>query len=76
MNIHDEIRAKTQQSVHSVCTSELLALKHMTFSDYDMADDEIWNEIISPMLRFAIELKVWGEIGQYEFSYLELPRLS
>lgn len=76
MNIHEEIRVKTQQSVHSVVTSELLALKHMTFSGYGMADDEMWNEIISPMLRFAIELKVWGEIGQHEFAYLELPRPS
>jgi hypothetical protein len=32
-----------------------------------MADDEMWNEIISPMARLATELKVWGEIGQYEY---------
>jgi hypothetical protein len=30
----------------------------------------MWNEIISPMLRFGIELKVWGEIGQREDAYL------
>ena len=67
MSIDVEIRDKTQRAACDAISSSLLAVKHMTFSGYGMADDEMWNEIISPMTRLATGLKVWGEIGQYEY---------
>jgi len=67
IDLGEEIRCKIQLSARDAVTSKLIAVKHMTFSGYGMADDEMWNEIISPMTRLATELKVWGEIGQYEY---------
>ena len=67
MSIDIEIRDNIQSAARDAISSSLLAVKHMTFSGYGIPDDEMWNEIISPMLRFGIELKVWGEIGQYKF---------
>lgn len=67
MNIDEEIRDKIQLSARDAINASLLAVKHMTFSGYGLADDEMWNEIISPMTRLDTGLKVWGEIGQYKF---------
>jgi|688.fasta_scaffold969038_1 hypothetical protein len=70
MSIDIEIRDKIQRAACDAISSSLLVVKHMTFSGYGIPEDEMWNEIISPMLRFGIELKVWGEIGQREDAYL------
>lgn len=67
MNIDVEIRDKIQRAARDTISSKLIAVKHMTFSGYGMADDEMWNEIISPMTRLDTGLKVWGEIGRYEY---------
>lgn len=66
IDLNEEIRDKIQRAARDTISSKLIAVKHMTFSGYGMADDEMWNEIISPML-LGTELKVWGEIGQYEY---------
>lgn len=70
MSIDIEIRDKIQRAARDAISSSLIAVKHMTFSGYGMADDEMWNEIISPMTRLDTGLKVWGEIGQREDAYL------
>ena len=67
IDLGEEISYKIQRAACDAITSKLIAVKHMTFSGYGMADDEMWNEIISPMNRLATGLKVWGEIGQYEY---------
>lgn len=67
IDLDEEIKGKIQRAARDAITASLLAVKHMTFSGYGMADDEMWNEIISPVTRLATGLKVWGEIGRYEY---------
>lgn len=67
IDLNEEIRDKIQRAARDTISSKLIAVKHMTFSGYGMADDEMWNEIISPMTRLDTGLKVWGEIGRYEY---------
>ncbi len=67
IDLNEEIRDKIQRAARDAISSSLIAVKHMTFSGYGMADDEMWNEIISPMTRLDTGLKVWGEIGRYEY---------
>lgn len=69
MNIDEKIRIEPQCIMHDEVVSSLIAVNHMTFDGYGYtrAEDEMWDGIRSPMLRLAIELKVWGEIGQYEY---------
>lgn len=69
MNIDDLIRREPQRIMHDELISSLIIANHITFNGYGYtpAEDDMWDGIKSPMLRLAIELKVWGEIGQYQF---------
>ena len=46
IDLGEEIRYKIQLSARDAITSKLIAVKHMTFSGYGMADDEMWNEFV------------------------------
>ena len=69
IDLNEEIRDKIQRATRDAINSSLLAVNHMTFNGYGYtrAEDEMWDGIKSPMLRLATGLKVWGEIGQYEY---------
>jgi hypothetical protein len=73
MNIDVEVRDKIQRASRDAISSSLIAIKSMAFSGYGVADDEIWNGIISPMMHLGIESKVWSEIYQHEYALVCAP---